>query len=646
MKFFEIDTVNEPLKCLVPLSIFQWKKNKIGQFILIKLKNKKKIICKAFPHNLDDFYGNCNLISSKKEEINFNGEEIEEFQFINENEIFNLKEIFIECDNEENFSNKLIQGLVLQNNFYLNLNKIYFKNEEIREEEEKKTKNFFKIDKTTKLFFMKENERIMESIDDEVEINEKQEKEEEDFEMISLENEIIEILSNFGKILIYGNSNKKNLILKIEKKMKKKFKNLNDLPDNYLIKNEEIFYIENIEDLIIEEKNFIEILKKKKISFLGGTNKITIKNIKNIFKKNLKLFKFPLPNEKRREIFFKKILFNFPNLNFDLNLFLNSTEDFCEFDLLNLFRNSLIESKLNFENLNEKHFEKSLLNIKSKFEHKSEKFENIKWEEIGGLKETKLILKQCSEWPLIYKEKFKNLGIQIPRGILLYGPPGCSKTKLIKALATSTKSKFLYLNSASIYSSFVGESEESIRKIFENAKKSKSSIIFFDEIDSLVGKRDSNSKNSSVEKRVLSTLLNEMDGIEEISKNILIVCATNRPEMIDSALLRPGRIDYVVYVPPPNFEERIEIFKIYTKNLNLIENFNFNSLSQNFDNFTGAEIESICRNVSLYSINNQNEKIEEFHFLNVKKLIHPIISFEMLQKYDEFKRNFNASSKK
>ena len=270
---------------------------------------------------------------------------------------------------------------------------------------------------------------------------------------------------------------------------------------------------------------------------------------------------------------------------------------------------------------------------------------NIKWNDVAGLEQAKEALKEAVVLPLKFPQLF--VGKRTPwRGILLYGPPGCSKTKLIKALATSTKSKFLYLNSASIYSSFVGESEESIRKIFENAKKSKSSIIFFDEIDSLVGKRDSNSKNSSVEKRVLSTLLNEMDGIEEISKNILIVCATNRPEMIDSALLRPGRIDYVVYVPPPNFEERIEIFKIYTKNLNLIENFNFNSLSQNFDNFTGAEIESICRNVSLYSINNQNEKIEEFHFLNVKKLIHPIISFEMLYKYDEFKRNFNASSKK
>ena len=268
-------------------------------------------------------------------------------------------------------------------------------------------------------------------------------------------------------------------------------------------------------------------------------------------------------------------------------------------------------------------------------------FEKMDWSSIGGLESVKQILKQSVQWPILHKAVFSRLGLQSPRGILLYGPPGCSKTTLAKILASQTGLAFFSLNGAGIYSSAVGESEASIRTLFTTARSCSPCVIFFDEIDALVGKRGSKSKGDSVQERILSTLLNEMDGIEN-SPGILVMGATNRPDMIDSALLRPGRFDKVVYVPPPNTVERFEILKIYTKGMPLADDVDLNHLAEITGDCTGADLKGICREAALVTLrtNHQgfNEKVSQASFLLALKERSPTLSVEMLGQYKEFSK--------
>jgi len=221
-----------------------------------------------------------------------------------------------------------------------------------------------------------------------------------------------------------------------------------------------------------------------------------------------------------------------------------------------------------------------------------------KWSDIGGLGNVKLKLQQAVEWPLTHAKAFQRLGIRAARGILLYGPPGCSKTSLVKAVATTANATFLSTNCASLFSSFLGEAERSVRELFARARAGVPSVVFLDEIDALVGSRGTTSGSreaTGVQERVLATLLNELDGIEG-AEGVLLVAATNRPDRVDAALLRPGRLDQIVYVPPPeDTAARLEILNVFARRMPLDPDIDLRAVASAAPDFTGAELESLCR---------------------------------------------------
>ncbi|KAL0479904.1 SPATA5 [Acrasis kona] len=286
------------------------------------------------------------------------------------------------------------------------------------------------------------------------------------------------------------------------------------------------------------------------------------------------------------------------------------------------------------------------------------------WREIGGLEQVKLKLRQAAEWPSLYPHSFERLGLTPPRGILLYGPPGCAKTSLVRALAKSTKSTFLYCNVAQIYSPYLGESERELRDLFQKARLLNPSILFLDELDAIVGKRDMTvgglnqaSSSGGVESRILSTLLNEMDGIES-TKDLLVVAATNRPDCIDHALLRPGRLDHILYVPPPDLDSKRDILKIHCNGIPLCEHDNESgdmleriACDENLTgDMTGAEIESMCREACMCAMRewersgdlNIQVDVNMKHFLEARRRIVPAIRRDpsILNRYKEFEESF------
>lgn len=261
----------------------------------------------------------------------------------------------------------------------------------------------------------------------------------------------------------------------------------------------------------------------------------------------------------------------------------------------------------------------------------------VYWTDIGGQETVKQKLKETIDWPLSHPDTFKRLGVQPPKGILLYGPPGCSKTLTAKALATEAGLNFLAVKGPEIFNKYVGESERAIREIFRKARAAAPSIIFFDEIDSLSGSRDGGESSSS--DRVLTSLLNEMDGIETLF-GVTILAATNRPDVIDAALMRPGRLDRLIYVGPPDYEARIKILELQFKKMAVAEDVNVEELATRTDGCSGAEIVQFTQEAGLLAMNESLE-IESVHKRHLETALQGIkrgITKSMLEYYENYEK--------
>jgi transitional endoplasmic reticulum ATPase len=226
---------------------------------------------------------------------------------------------------------------------------------------------------------------------------------------------------------------------------------------------------------------------------------------------------------------------------------------------------------------------------------------NVAWDDIGGLQEVKQELREAIEWPLKYSDIFEEAGAKPPKGILLCGAPGTGKTLLAKAVAKESEANFIHVKGPALMNKFVGESEKGVREIFRKAKQTAPCIVFFDEIDALAPKRGSGITDSHVSERVISQLLTEMDGLEELH-GVIILAATNRIDIIDPALLRPGRFDLLLQVPPPDEEARLEILKIHTAKNHLAKNVSLQKLVEETEGCTGADIEAVCREATMRTI--------------------------------------------
>jgi AAA family ATPase len=233
---------------------------------------------------------------------------------------------------------------------------------------------------------------------------------------------------------------------------------------------------------------------------------------------------------------------------------------------------------------------------------------NVHWSDIGGHYTTKQHLRRSVSRPLVHSSTMTRLNLRTNRGILLYGPPGCSKTLLVKALATEAGLNFLAVKGAELVSMYVGESERAVREVFRKARAASPSIIFFDEFDSIASIRSSSNAGGGGSLNILTTLLNEMDGFEQL-RNVLIVAATNRPEILDPALLRPGRLDNLVYVGPPDLEAREEIFRIWCVKSDVRKNVDVRVLAQMTPGYSGAEIVSICETAGGLAMDEAEERV-------------------------------------
>ncbi|XP_027543991.1 spermatogenesis-associated protein 5-like protein 1 [Neopelma chrysocephalum] len=295
----------------------------------------------------------------------------------------------------------------------------------------------------------------------------------------------------------------------------------------------------------------------------------------------------------------------------------------------------------------------------------------VTWEQIGGLEDVKLKLKQSIEWPMKFPQAFARMGLSHPKGILLYGPSGCAKTTLVRAVATSCHCSFLSVSGADLFSPYVGDSEKILSQVFRQARANTPAIIFLDEIDTILGSRSHGRTGPGVSERVLSVLLNELDGVglkvterrggklqlegqcqeqsddeerklefqETLNKDFMVVAATNRPDMLDDALLRPGRLDKVIYIPPPDLKGRLSILKICTEKIPLDTDVSLQDVATLTDLFSGADIENLCKEAALLALQENGLEataVKHEHFVKSLKTVKPSLNRKDLEFYEKF----------
>ncbi|MFX0069510.1 MAG: CDC48 family AAA ATPase [Candidatus Hermodarchaeota archaeon] len=269
---------------------------------------------------------------------------------------------------------------------------------------------------------------------------------------------------------------------------------------------------------------------------------------------------------------------------------------------------------------------------------------NKSWDEIGGLEETKEELKEAVEWPLNYPKLFKKAGIRPLNGILLFGPPGCGKTLLAKAVATESKSNFITVKGPEIFSKWVGESEKTVREIFRKARQAAPSIVYFDEIDAISAGRGEY-QGTHIYDSIVNQILVEMDGIEN-REGIVVIASTNRPDLVDPALLRPGRFDRLLFVTSPDVEARKKIILVHTKNMPLAEDVNIDTIAQNTEGYSGADLENLCREAGMFAIREKMEsldKIESRHFEKATEKIKSTLSQQIIDRYEKMAKMITES---
>lgn len=317
-----------------------------------------------------------------------------------------------------------------------------------------------------------------------------------------------------------------------------------------------------------------------------------------------------------------------------------------------------------------KHFQEALKSVRPSCLRSSlgrTELSLVTWEQIGGLDDVKLKLRQSIEWPMRYPEAFVRLGLSRPRGVLLYGPPGCAKTTLVKAAANSSHCAFLSVSGADLYSPFVGDSEKALAQLFSQARACAPCLLFLDEIDSLIGARSNSHGANSVQTSLLSVLLNEMDGVglktlerrgterilqaegveeahtqeqvdfQEVCNNdVMVVAATNRPDCLDSALLRPGRLDHIIYVPPPDQQARLCILKACTESMPLGADVCLEELAEKTKLYSGADLENLCKEAALLALQEENmeaSSIKHTYFLRSLGKMSPSLTAQQIHTY-------------
>jgi len=256
-----------------------------------------------------------------------------------------------------------------------------------------------------------------------------------------------------------------------------------------------------------------------------------------------------------------------------------------------------------------------------------------KWDDVGGLKKAKQELIETVEWPLKKPKVFSDIGIRPPKGVLLYGPPGTGKTLLAKAVATESGANFISVKGPEIISKWVGESEKAIRDIFKKARQVAPSIIFFDEIDAIASTRGASSGGGRTDEKVVNQILTEMDGMESM-KDVVVIAASNRPELIDNALLRPGRFDRHILVTPPTEAARLAIFEVHTKNMPT-KGINLKDLVKKTNNYSGADIENLIREAGMLAIREDAKEVSKKHFDQAMKVVGPSLTKSEATKYEK-----------